>query len=85
VREIVEGAGCGLVYLPPYSPDLNPIERAFSKAKGLLRKTQARTRVALIEAMGRVLWLRLPPDGPTAIWQLHLANDGLAENLIWPE
>jgi transposase len=55
VREVVEGAGCELVYLPPYSPDLNPIEQAFSKVKGLMRKAQARTRKALIEAMGRAL------------------------------
>src|SRR5215212_12024892 len=52
-REVFEGRGCGLLYLPPYSPDFNPIEQAFSKVKGLLRKTQARTREALIEAMGR--------------------------------
>jgi len=52
VREIVGGSGCGLVYLPPYSPDLNPIEQAFSKVKGLLRRAEARTREALIEAMG---------------------------------
>ena len=55
VKEIVEGRGCELMYLPPYSPDFNPIEQAFSKVKGLLRKTQARTREALIEAMGRAL------------------------------
>ena len=55
VKEIVEGAGCELVYLPPYSPDYNPIEQVFSKVKGLLRKTEARTREALIEAMGRAL------------------------------
>ncbi len=55
VREIVEGRGCELVYLPPYSPDLNPIEQAFSKVKGLLRKAEARTREALVEAMGRAL------------------------------
>jgi transposase len=55
VKEIVEGAGCEFVYLPPYSPDYNPIEQAFSKVKGLLRKTEARTREALIEAMGRAL------------------------------
>lgn len=54
-KEIVEAMGCELVYLPPYSPDLNPIEQAFSKVKGLLRKAQARTREALIEAMGRAL------------------------------
>jgi len=55
VREIVEGAGCELVYLPPYSPDLNPIELAFSKVKGLLRKAEARTCEALVEAMGLAL------------------------------
>ena len=55
VREIVERAGCELIYLPPYSPDLNPIERAFSKVKGLLRRAEARTRESLIEAMGRAL------------------------------
>ncbi len=55
VRQIVEGRGCELAYLPPYSPDLNPIEQAFSKVKGLLRKAQARTRGALVGAMGRAL------------------------------
>jgi len=51
VRELIEGAGCELMYLPPYSPDLNPIEQAFAKVKGLLRKAGARTREALIEAL----------------------------------
>ncbi len=55
VKEIVEAAGCDLLYLPPYSPDLNPIEQAFSKVKGLLRHAEARTREALIGAMGRAL------------------------------
>ena len=55
VREIVEGRGCELLYLPPYSPDLNPIERAFAKLKASLRRAQARTFGALIEAMGRGL------------------------------
>jgi transposase len=55
VKEIIESKGCELVYLPPYSPDFNPIEQTFSKVKGLLRKTEARTREALIEAMGRAL------------------------------
>lgn len=55
VREIVEGRGCELMYLPPYSPDLNPIEEAFSKVKGILRKAQARSRKALVEAMGTAL------------------------------
>jgi transposase len=55
VRELVESRGCELLYLPPYSPDLNPIEEAFSKVKGLLRGAGSRTRGALIEAMGRAL------------------------------
>jgi transposase len=55
VKEIVEGTGCELLYLPPYSPDLNPIELAFSKVKGLLRKAETRSREALIEAIGQAL------------------------------
>jgi transposase len=55
VKEIIEGRGCELVYLAPYSPDFNPIEQAFSKVKGLLRRARARTREALIEAMGLAL------------------------------
>ncbi len=55
VRELVESAGCELLYLPPYSPDFNPIEEAFSKVKGLLRKAEARSREALVEAMGKAL------------------------------
>jgi transposase len=47
--------GCELLYLPPYSPDFSPIEEAFSKVKGLLRKAEARSREALIEAMGKAL------------------------------
>ena len=44
-----------MLYLPPYSPDMNPIEQAFSKVKGLLRRAESRTREALIGAMGRAL------------------------------
>lgn len=55
MREIIEGRGCELIYLPPYSPDLNPIEEAFAKLKGLLRKSGARSREALVEAMGTAL------------------------------
>jgi transposase len=55
VRELIEECGCEVLYLPPYSPDLNPIEEAFSKVKGLLRKAEARTREALVEAMGKAL------------------------------
>jgi len=52
VRELIEGRGCKLQYLPPYSPDFNPIEQAFSKIKGFLRQIDARTREALLEAIG---------------------------------
>jgi transposase len=61
VREAVEGAGCRLLFLPPYSPDLNPIENAFSKLKGLLRKAAERTVEGLWAAIGRLL-LRFAPD-----------------------
>jgi transposase len=55
IRQLIEQRGCELLYLPPYSPDLNPIEEAFSKVKGMLRRTEARNREALIEAMGVAL------------------------------
>ena len=62
IRDLVEARGCQLLYLPSYSPDLSPIEEAFSKIKGILRKAQARSREALIEAMGRALASITPQD-----------------------
>jgi transposase len=62
VRELIEERGCELLYLPSYSPDLNPIEEAFSKIKGILRKAEARSREALIEAAGRALEAITPQD-----------------------
>ena len=55
IRELIEKRGCELLYLPAYSPDLNPIEEAFAKVKHILRKIGARTKEALVEAMGRAL------------------------------
>jgi transposase len=55
VRELIEERGCELLYLPSYSPDFNPIEEAFSKIKRLVRKAEARTREALVEAIGSAL------------------------------
>ncbi len=55
VREALEAAGHSVLYQPPYSPDLNPIELAFSKLKRLLRKAAARTVEALWAALGRLL------------------------------
>lgn len=55
VRAAIEGAGCRLLFLPPYSPDLNPIENAFSKLEGLLRAVAERTVDGLWSAIGRLL------------------------------
>ena len=55
VSELIEERGCRVWFLPAYSPDLNPIEEAFSKVKAHLRKAAARTREALVEAMGEAL------------------------------
>jgi transposase len=55
VRELIEGRGLELLYLPSYSPAYNPIEEAFSKVKQILRRACARTREALLEALGEAL------------------------------
>ena len=55
VREAIEAAGCLLAYLPPYSPDFNPIENLFSKFKKMLRRMGARTVPALTRAVGRCM------------------------------
>lgn len=51
IAELVASAGASLIYLPPYSPDLNPIEQMWSKIKAYLRKVKARTVEALLEAI----------------------------------
>lgn len=55
VRELIEAAGASLRFLPPYSPDLNPIEMVFSKIKQLLRSMACRTRDALWNSIQSVL------------------------------
>lgn len=55
VRDVIETAGARLLYLPPYSPDFNPIENAFSKLKALLRAKAERTIEALWDALAAVL------------------------------
>ena len=55
VREAIEAAGASLLYLPPYSPDLNPIEQLFAKLKALLRKAAARTKDALWTTIGDLI------------------------------
>jgi transposase len=61
VRQAIQEAGARMVLLPPYSPDLNPIEQVFAKLKTLLRKQDARTVEATWRAIGDVL-KRFPPD-----------------------
>jgi transposase len=55
VRELIEGRGCELIYLPSYSPDFNPIEQAFSKLKSYLREACARSHETLMEVIGEAL------------------------------
>jgi transposase len=73
IRELIEARGADLVFLPSYSPDLNPIEEAFSKIKALVRKVGARTRETLVKAIGSTLmstavkhknFRRQPPSCP---------------------
>ena len=55
IRKAIRAVGAKLFYLPPYSPDLNPIEQVFAKLKTLLRKLNARTVEAVIQAIGQLL------------------------------
>jgi DDE superfamily endonuclease len=64
VRELIEGKGCELVYLPSYSPDFNPIEQAFSELKSYLREACARGRQMLMEVIGDALRVRSRPRTP---------------------
>jgi transposase len=69
VRELVEGRGADVVSLPSYSPEMNPIEEAFSKIKHLVRKAGARVREELVEAIARALATVTPEDA--AGWFAH--------------
>ena len=62
VRRAIEAAGANLLYLPPYSPDFNPIENAFAKLKALLRKAAVRTIGALWDEIGMILNLFTPAE-----------------------
>ncbi len=72
VRELIEKVGAEVLYLPPYSPDLNPIEKAWSKLKQLLRCAKARTSEALQEAIAEAIRL-ITPDNAKA-WFNHCFN-----------
>jgi len=66
IRELIEGRGCEIIYLPAYSPDYNPIEEAFSKIKGLLCRAAARSKGALVEAICVWRCRRSVPQTPGA-------------------
>jgi len=69
VRQMIEKAGAEVLYLPPYSPDLNPIEKAWSKIKQLLRAAKARTKEALEEVIAKALKRIIPKNA--AAWFKH--------------
>ena len=62
VRDAVEAVGARLLFLPPYSPDLNPIENAFAKLKALLRKAAARSIDQLWDAIARIIQTYSPHE-----------------------
>jgi transposase len=69
VEELIQAAGAELLYLPPYSPDLNPIEKAWAKLKQLLRTAKARTAEALDQAIAELL-PQITPENAQA-WFRH--------------
>jgi len=73
VEDAIVAVGAGILYLPPYSPDLNPIEQLFAKLKALLRKAAARTRDALCDTIGHSLDAFSPHE-----CRNYLANSGYA-------
>ena len=69
VRRLIEAVGAEVLYLPPYSPDMNPIEKAWAKLKQWLRAAKARTKEALDQAIAQALQ-RISPDNARA-WFKH--------------
>ena len=61
-HQLIEAAGARLLFLPPYSPDFNPIENAFAKLKALLRKAAERTVDGLWNAIGRIVGAFSPTE-----------------------
>jgi transposase len=83
VRDLIEATGAELVFLPSYSPDLNPIEEAFSKIKGIVRKVGARTREGLEEAIAVALAVALSAVTPedAAGWFDHTGYEPRDQSL----
>ena len=74
VEDAIIAQGARLIYLPPYSPDLNPIEQAFAKFKAALRKAAERTREGLWHTLGRTLDLYPPQECRNFLHQGRLCN-----------
>ncbi len=75
VRKAIRSAGARLFFLPPYSPDLNPIEQAFAKLKTLLRKAAARTIDTTTDVIGSIIGLFTPTECAN-----YLVNAGYASS-----
>jgi transposase len=75
VRQAIRNAGARLIFLPPYSPDLNPIEQVFAKLKTLLRKTAARTVEDTWKSIGTLLNTFTPQECKN-----YLRNSGYASS-----
>ena len=67
IAEAIAARGAQLIYLPPYSPDLNPIEQAFAKYKALLRKAAERTVESLWQTIGRIADLFRQQNAATSL------------------
>lgn len=67
VRQMIESAGCQILYLPPYSPDFNPIEKVFAKLKAILRARAERTVEALWDTVGQIVTLFEPQECQNSI------------------
>jgi len=73
VRELLAGCGAELLYLPPYSPDFNPIQQCWSKVKSILRALKARSAEAQEQAVAQAL-AAISPENPRA-WFAHCGYD----------
>ncbi len=76
VREAIAATGAAVLYLPPYSPDLNPIEKLFAKIKALLRRAAKRSVDELWQEIGRLLDTITPQEWP----QITFASSGYVYN-----
>jgi transposase len=73
IEDLIESVGAELWFLPPYSPDLNPIEKMWSKVKAILRKLKARTEQALIAAIAKVYWFSVNWTNPLYCFETFVA------------